>query len=577
MFSDRDYQESAENSIMEVFREFQSALLVLATGLGKTICFARTIQKFLPKRALVLADTDELIKQAADKIGTVTGVGIEIEKADLYATTHALTRVPVVVSSIQTQISGPKASRRYMRFNPKDFGLLVCDEAHLCAAPSWREVIAYYTARNPELKLLGVTATPDRADKKALVPNIFQKVAFEFGIKEGIKEGWLVDIVQQFINVESMDFSHIDTHMGDLNQGQLAKVMEVEENVQRICQASLEKIWGLDPYALSNKNPMEWTDYFKGLNRKPRRTIVFTVSVDQAEMCSNVFSRAMDGVEWVCGKTSKEDRPRILSRFASGETHVICNAMLLGKGYDNPYVELICQARPTKSRVVYAQQIGRGTRTLPGTIDNIPTSGERVKAIASSAKPYLHVLDFVGNSGKHKLVSCRHILGTDVPEEAIELAGEKMMKDGTAKRVLITLNNAQIELEKRKREAAKKAQLEAEARKRSQLARTTYHVQNVDPFTHSKHPVPFTTCMAKNGKEFTEKQAKVLCELGYDPSKITSGYGKKILGTVPRPKQLSVLRRAGYDTTGWDFQKCLKAIDALVKNGWKKPPEQEAA
>src|SRR5215475_7582998 len=131
MFSDRDYQTDAENAVIEVFNTFQSALLVLATGLGKTICFSRIIQHFQPARAMVLADTDELIKQAVDKIGSVTGLPIEIEKADQYATTNLFNRTPVVVSSIQTQISGPKNSRRYMRFDPKAFGLLVCDEAHL--------------------------------------------------------------------------------------------------------------------------------------------------------------------------------------------------------------------------------------------------------------------------------------------------------------------------------------------------------------------------------------------------------------------------------------------------------------
>ena len=161
MFADRDYQTAAENAVMEAFKTLQSVLLVLATGLGKTICFARIIQLFQPKRAMVLADTDELIIQAVNKIKSVTGLAVEIEKADLYASTDLFHKTPVVVSSIQTQISGPKERRRYMRFKPDDFGLLVCDEAHLCAAPSWRETIAYYK-QNPNLKVLGVTATPDR-------------------------------------------------------------------------------------------------------------------------------------------------------------------------------------------------------------------------------------------------------------------------------------------------------------------------------------------------------------------------------------------------------------------------------
>lgn len=532
MFSDRDYQTKGEDAIMQVFREFQSALLVLATGLGKTICFARIIQMFQPRRALVLADTDELIQQAVNKIQSVTGLSVEIEKADLYANTHQFTRAPVVVSSIQTQCSGPKDRRRYMRFNPNDFGLLVCDEAHLCAAPTWRETIAYYTARNPDLKLLGVTATPDRADKKLLVPHIFQKTAFEFGILDGIEGGWLVDISQQYANIGgSLDFSHIDTKMGDLNQGQLAKVMELEENVQRICQASLESIWALPPKTLTPIQPPDWRNYLNSLDRVPRRTIVFTVTVEQAEMCANVFSRAMDGVEWVCGKSSKVERPEILGRFASGKTHVICNAMLLGKGYDNPYVELICQARPTKSRTIYAQQIGRGTRTLPGTIDNIPTPDLRRKAIANSAKPILRVLDFVGNSGRHNLISCVDILGGRVSEEAAKLAKEKAIQEGRPVRIMVTMTNAQIELEKKKREAAERLRLASAAKKAHLVARSDYTLKEVNPFGPRDERIPLRYGMSRDGRQYSEKQLRILRECGCDPNRYPYKQGQAIIAS----------------------------------------------
>jgi superfamily II DNA or RNA helicase len=528
MFSDRDYQTEAEAAVMEAFRTVQSALLVLATGLGKTICFARIIQMFQPKRAMVLADTDELIKQAVDKIQNVTNLSVEIEKAELYASTNLFHRTPVVVSSIQTQISGPKNSRRYMRFNPNDYGLLVCDEAHLCAAPSWRETIDHYK-KNPNLKVLGVTATPDRADNKPLVPTIFEKVAFEFGILEGIKQGWLVDIAQQFINVESLDLSHIETTAGDLNQGQLAKVMELEENVQRICQPSLEAMWALPPKTLSSMPPTDWRAYLQSLGRKPRRTIVFTVTVDQAEMCAAVFSRAMEGVEWVAGRTGKNERPEILGRFMSGKTTCIANAMLLGKGYDNPWVELICQARPTKSRTLYAQQVGRGTRTLPGVIDELPTPELRQSAIAKSEKPILRVLDFVGNSGRHKLVSCVDILGGHVSAEAAELARDKAIKEGKPVRIMVTMSNAEIELEKKRREAAEKARLQEAARKQHLVARANFTSESVDPFTGATQRIPLRFGMSRDGRQFSEKQLKILRHAGCDPNRIGYKQGQAII------------------------------------------------
>jgi superfamily II DNA or RNA helicase len=532
MFADRDYQTAAENAVMEAFKTLQSVLLVLATGLGKTICFARIIQLFQPKRAMVLADTDELIIQAVNKIKSVTGLAVEIEKADLYASTDLFHKTPVVVSSIQTQISGPKERRRYMRFKPDDFGLLVCDEAHLCAAPSWRETIAYYK-QNPNLKVLGVTATPDRADNQPLVPGIFDRVAFEFGISEGIKGGWLVEISQQFINVESLDISHIETKAGDLNQGQLAKVMEMEENIQRICQPSLEAMWALPPMTLSTMPPTQWREYLKSLNRKPRRTIVFTVTVDQARMCAEVFNRAMEGVEWVSGSTSKNERPEILGRFMEGKTTCIANAMLLGKGYDNPWVELICQARPTKSRTLYAQHVGRGTRTLPGIIDEIPVPELRRAAIARSDKPILRVLDFVGNSGRHKLVSCIDILGDGVSDKAKELARDKAIKEGKPLRIMATMTNAEFELQRKQREEAERLRLEAAARKNHLLAKSNYTSQAVDPFGNDSNQerIPLKYGLSRDGRQYSEKQLRILRLCGCDPNRYPYRQGQAIISS----------------------------------------------
>ena len=314
----RDYQQRCQEAVFEKWKQFQSTLAVKPTGTGKTVLFASIIGAMQPKRAMVLAHRDELILQAKDKIEAVTGLGVEIEKADLYANISLFHRMPVVVSSIQTQISGKKERRRYTRFDPKDFGVLICDEAHHATSKSWKEVIDYYR-RNPELKVLGVTATPDRADEQAL-GQVFESVAFNYGILDAIQDGWLVDITQQFVPVKNLDYSHIRTTAGDLNEGDLAKVMEAEENVQGICQPSIEVMFGLPPKTLDSVPVPQWREYLSKLNRVPRRTIFFTVSVAQAEMCANIFLRAMDGVEWVCGETHQQKRRDMLQRFAKGET-----------------------------------------------------------------------------------------------------------------------------------------------------------------------------------------------------------------------------------------------------------------
>lgn len=527
MFIEREYQVKCEDAIFEHWKTHQSTLVEMATGLGKTIVFAKVIKTLSPKRALVLAHRNELIVQAKEKIEAVTGLHCQIEKADQYASTNIFDRSPVVVSSIQSQISGDPMHRRYMRFKPQDFGVIIADECHHSTSASWKEVIAYYL-RNSETKLLGVTATADRSDGEAL-GQIFQSCAFKYGILDAINDGWLVDITQQFVSVKSLDFSHIRTTCGDLNEGDLAKVMEAEENIQGVCQPTLEAIYGLTPKTLSGVPVPQWSSFLKSLNKTPRRTIVFTVSVAQAEMCANIFLRAMDGVEWVCGATNKQKRADILTRFLTGETSVVVNCGVLTEGYDNPQVELISVARPTKSRSLYCQIIGRSTRTLPGIVDGVPTADDRRKAIAASHKPFCRILDFVGNSGRHKLVSCVDVLGGHVSEKAAEAAKKKAMDGGKPVRIMVTMGNAEVELERKKAEAAERARLEKEARRRHLLARADYSSEQVDAFGSNGSKIPFTSRTSKDGRTFSEKQLKVLRLAGCDPAKIGYRQGQAII------------------------------------------------
>ena len=576
-FSDREYQTNAHSGIFEAWKKHRSTLLVMATGVGKTVVFSNIIKAMHPLRAMVLAHRDELIVQAKNKIEAVTGLHVEIEKAQLYASTSLYHKMPVVVSSIQTQISGPKDKRRYLRFDPNDFGLLICDEAHHGVSKSWKEVIAHYQ-KNPNLKLLGVTATPDRSDEEAM-GQIFESVAFEYGILDAIKDGWLVDITQQFVPVADLDYSHIRTTAGDLNEGDLSKVMELEENVQGICHPSIEVMYGLPPKTLSAIPVPQWREYLAGLNRRPRRTIVFTVSVAQAEMCANVFLRAMDGVEWVCGATNKDKRRAILSRFEQGETHAVVNCGVLLEGFDNPGVEVVVMARPTKSRALYAQAVGRSTRPLPGVVDGLPMAEERRAAIAASAKPFCRILDFVGNSGKHKLVTCADVLGGHISEDAKEAAKEKAIKEGKPVRILVTMTNAELDLEKKKQEAADRARREREARKAHLLARVDYGLQDVDPFEHDSR-VPLETRISRDGRAFSEKQVALLRRAGCDPNAIGYRQGQAIISKLlskPSDKQIALLRRHGYDTTGWDRRKACQTLDALAANKWRRPDSQPVA
>src|SRR3990167_2301775 len=400
----RQYQTQASDAIMREFQESDSTLIVVPTGGGKTIIIADVIRRFHPQRAIVLAHREELIFQARQKIEAFTGFNCEIEMADFTAAANLWQLPEVIISTVQTQNSGT-TKKRMTRFNPNDFGLLVIDEAHHCTANSYRAVIDYYKS-NPDLRVLGVTATPDRTDEEAL-GQVFKTVAFDYEILDAIHDGYLVPVEQQLVSISGLDFSNVRTTAGDLNGADLAAVMEQEEMMQGVASASIEIVGN-------------------------RRAVVFTSSVKHAETISSIFNRHRNGMcEWVCGTTPKEERRRILDDFQNGRVQVVANCAVLTEGFDNTGVEVIIMARPTKSRSLYAQMAGRAMRPLPGVIDGLEAASadERKSAIATSAKSSCKIIDFVGNSGRHKLMTTADILGGNVSEEAIEKALEGARKE----------------------------------------------------------------------------------------------------------------------------------------------------
>ena len=542
----RPYQSAASDAIFTEWRENHSTLVVMPTGGGKTILFADVIRRMFPRRALVLAHREELIFQARDKIQRVTGLQADVEMGEYRAESGLFDAARVIVSTIQTQCSGGDGGGRMGKFDPQRFGVLIIDEAHHATSPSYRRVIDYYRT-NPALKVLGVTATPDRTDEEAL-GQVFQSVAFDYDVLDAINDGWLVPIEQQMVHVEGLDYSSIRTTAGDLNGGDLAAVLEAEKNLQQMASASLQIIGR-------------------------RRALVFTASVKAAEMMAEILNRHRPGMaSWVCGKTDKEERRTVLADFAAGKVQVVCNCGVLTEGFDDPGVEVVIMGRPTKSRSLYSQMVGRSTRPLPGVVDGPETSDERRAAIAASAKPWCLVVDFVGNAGKHKLITSADILGGKVSEEAMELAMARTLKAGGPVNMTEALAEAEEDLKKREQarlaEAARRAQLVATAR---------FTTQAVDPFdVLSLGPVKSRG--RDDERQLTEKQRSLLAKQGINPDNVTFSQGKELVAEIFRRwdgklcsfKQAKVLRKYGFSAEV-SFAEASATIDALAKNGWVRP------
>ena len=493
----RPYQEGAIAGAFKVWEENASALIVLPTGLGKTVVFSEIVRRFQPARSMVIAHREELIFQAAEKIKRVTGLDGGVEMGE-YTAGFFGNMPPYVVSTVQTQCSGGDGGGRMTKFLPEDFGLVVIDEAHHATASTYRRVIDYYR-QNPKCKILGVTATPDRADEEAL-GQVFDAVAYDYQILDAINQGWLVPVQQQMVTVESMDFSNIKTTAGDLNQGELAEVMEEEDNLQRVAVPTVE-ICG------------------------DKRAIVFATTVKQAERLCEIINRYRpDKAVWLCGKTDKERRRKMLADFKAGVVQFVVNVGVLTEGFDDSGVEVIVMARPTKSRALYAQMAGRGTRphdSIAHLLGNVETDAERCAMIRDSVKPACLIVDFCGNAGRHKLVTSADILGGNISDEVVEAVAREARESGKPVDMADALKKEQqLADERRRAEAARRAALKS---------RAAFMLTDIDPF-NEWDLTPAKERGWDRHKRFTDKQKMVLMQrIGVDADTIPYGQGKQLL------------------------------------------------
>jgi superfamily II DNA or RNA helicase len=544
----RDYQLKCRDAIFKEWEENRSTLIVLPTGAGKTVVFADVIRHASPQRAIVVVHREELAWQARDTILRNTGLECSIEKAELVASTNVFFRTPVVIATVQTLTSGGE-KKRITRFDPNDFGIVICDESHHATSPTWKYVVDYFL-QNPALKVLGVTATPDRADEEAL-GQVFQTVAFDYEILDAIHDGWLVPVAQQMVTVAGLDFSNIRTTAGDLNGADLAAVMEAETTMQGVCGASIQII---------------------GI----KRALIFTASVKQAEIACSIFNRHRPGMAaFVHGGTPKDERSQMLSEFRRGAIQVICNCAVLTEGFDDAGVEVIVMARPTKSRSLYAQMAGRSTRPLPGLVDNLATPDERKAAIEASEKPQCLIVDFVGNSGKHKLMSTADILGGNVSWDAIARAKVRAREEGVAMRMVDIIEE---EEEKMKKEKEERLRLE-QARKAKLLARVHYSSKSVSPFDIFDISPGHERGWDKD-KHLSEKQRMLLLRQGIDPSKMTFNESKRLIqemfrrwnGKLCTFRQAALLKKhiPELNTKNMTMEQASLAINKISKmKGWR--------
>lgn len=351
----RPYQHEALAAIDRELARHRSTLLVLPTGTGKTTVFSVAAQRFVQSRServLVLADREELLEQARKRLDTF-GVDARIEQGS-----RSAGAARVVVASVATMV------RRLGKWNPDAFGLIVEDECQHSPAASRTKIREHFWSA----KVLGVTATPKRADEKSL-DDVYESTAYQLDIRSAIRDGYLVPVSARRVVVDAIKLSDLKGK-DDFVQADLAKVMEAERAVEGVVVPLLE---------LATDRP----------------TIVFAASVLHAQMLADGINTRRQGAAVVVhGQLHGDERKHRLAQYESGRSQFLVNVDIATEGYDHPPTSCIAMARPTKSWARYVQAAGRGLRPSRET-----------------GKRDCLILDFTGAAGRHSLCGPADVLG----------------------------------------------------------------------------------------------------------------------------------------------------------------------
>lgn len=525
----RWYQQEASEAVDAALEKHRATCLLMATGLGKAVIIGMKVGQWVRAggRVLVLAHRDELVRQLKAEVERVSGYEAYIEQADIKAPFYAR----VVVASIQTLAR----KSRLHRFGKDAFTHVIPDELHHYVSPTYRRPLDYFE----EAKIFGVTATPDRLDKKAL-GRIIDDVAYTMDIEDGIEHGYLVPVDGKLVEVDEIHLEDVKIVAGDLEQQKLDAIML--QAVEGVVKKTLE----LEPH---------------------RQGIGFFPGVASAQAaCDRMNALKPGSACMIHGGTDPQERQDSVRKFKAHIYQYLFNCQVATEGFDAPCCNLVIQARPTKSRSLVTQMVGRGTRPLTGVIDPFPgrdQAAERRAAIAASDKPGLMVLDFVGNSTRHSisLASVEDLLGGKYDDDEIELAKKIRKEREGADRPNPT-------------EALKEARSRLHEALSSVKSTVTARVIPFSPFQvfGLEHNNRYDQIYGRS--EPTAGQRSVLQKAGVSDEEIASmskRQASKVIDEVVRRrrsglctlKQLKRLQRAGVSERDIGFREAGKALDYL--------------
>lgn len=515
----RPYQQEAKDAIFEQWDNgVKKTLLVLPTGCGKTVVFAKVTEDCVRQgnRVLILAHRGELLDQAADKLMKTTGLGCALEKAE---NTCLRSWFRVVVGSVQTLMR----QKRLDQFPEDFFDTIIIDEAHHCISDSYQKVLKHF----PDAQILGVTATPDRGDMQNL-GQFFESLAYEYTLPKAIKEGYLTPIKALTIPLK-IDMSSVSVQAGDFKAGDIGTA--------------------LDPYLEGIAEEMK-----KYCSDK--KTVVFLPLVKTSQKFRDLLNE--HGFQAAEVNGNSQDRAEILADFEAGKYNVLCNSMLLTEGWDCPSVDCIVVLRPTKVRSLYCQMVGRGTRLFPG-------------------KDHLLLLDFLWHTERHELC---HPASLICSNEEVAQKMTKNLEESAG--CLVDIEEAEQKASEdvvAQREEALAKQLAEMKRRKKKLVDPLQFEMSIQAEDLSGYVPAFGWEMGppSDKQKSTLEKLGILpdqIENAGKAAKLLDRLDKRRNEGLTTPKQIRFLEGRGFQHVGtWQFDTAKKLIDRIASNGWRIPSD----
>ena len=512
----RPYQNEAKAAVLEQWEQgVQRTLLVLPTGCGKTIVFAKISEDCVKRgeRVLILAHRGELLEQAADKIHKACNLNCAVEKAE-ETSLGSFSRI--TVGSVQTLMR----ESRLARFLPDYFDTIIIDEAHHAISDSYQRILQHFSGA----KVLGVTATPDRGDMKNL-GQVFDSLAYEYTLPRAIREGYLCPIKALTIPLD-LDLTGVSVQAGDFRAADLDTA--------------------LDPYLYQIADEML-------RNCSDRKTVVFLPLVKTSQKFRDILNERGFHAAEVNGNS--DDRAEILRDFDDGKYNVLCNSMLLTEGWDCPSVDCVIVLRPTKVRGLYCQMVGRGTRLSPGKKD-------------------LLLLDFLWHTQRHELCRPAHLICES--DEVAQKMTENLAASGCEMDITEAEAQAENDVVAQREEALAKQLSEMRKRKRTLVDPLQFEM-SIQAQDLSGYVPSFGWEMSPPSQKQLDALEKYgiypnEIENAGKAQLLLERLNKRRTEGLSTPKQIRLLENKGFLHVGeWTFQQASNMITRIAANGWRVP------